>query len=59
MLSISNRETEEVITESFYWKYLANQAHAVCLAKKFGDANDVFAYTDISLRLARQFQQFV
>jgi hypothetical protein len=48
---ISNYETEdsEVTTESFYWKYLAYQARAVCNAKKFGDSKNAFAYSGIPL----------
>jgi hypothetical protein len=48
---ISNYEIEdsEVTTESFYWKYLAHQARAVCNAKKFCDSKNVFAYTGIPL----------
>jgi hypothetical protein len=52
---ISNYETEEVSMESFYWKYLAYQARAVCCAKKFGDANG--AYTLSGIPLGRQVQE--
>ena len=48
---ISNYETEdsEVTIESFYWKYLAYQARAVCKAKEFCDSNNVFAFSGIPL----------
>lgn len=52
---ISNYETEGLSTESFYWKYLAYQARGVCHAKKFADANGVYAYSGIPL--ARKVQQ--
>jgi hypothetical protein len=54
---ISNYETEEVSTESFYWKYLAYQARAIWNAKKFGDGNEAYAYTGIPL--ATQVQQLI
>ena len=48
---ISNYETEdsEITIESFYWKYLAYQARAVCKAKDFRDLNNVFAFSGITL----------
>jgi hypothetical protein len=46
---ISNYDMEEMSTESFYWKYLAYQARALCYAKKFGDGKGAYAYTGIAL----------
>ena len=46
---ISNYDIEVVSTETFYWNYLAYQAHAVCFAKKFGDSKKAYSFTGVPL----------
>jgi hypothetical protein len=46
---ISNYEIEHLSTETFYWRYLAYQARAICYAKKFGDSREAYSYTGVPL----------
>jgi hypothetical protein len=46
---MSNYEIERVSISTFYWSYLAYQAHAICYAKKFGDASHAYCYTGIPI----------
>ncbi|KAF8220622.1 hypothetical protein L208DRAFT_1332790 [Tricholoma matsutake] len=46
---ISNYDIELVTTETFYWNYLAYQAHAICYAKTFGDSQEAYSYMGVPL----------
>jgi hypothetical protein len=51
---IGNYETKEMTTETFYWRYLAYQARAVCYAKKFAASKGLFGSLGINLATAVQ-----
>jgi hypothetical protein len=46
---ISNYEIDVISMETFYWSYLAYQAHAICYAKEFGDDREAYSYTGLSI----------